>query len=99
MNFRSTSTATLLSLLLAACGSGAGGGTIVIGVTGPFSQPRGVSMKAGAELARDEINKAGGIDGKQIELVFADDSASNDAAVRIANEFRSNKRMVAVIGH
>src|SRR6478609_3505514 len=99
MNFRSTSTATLLSLLLAACGSGAGGDTIVIGVTGPFSQPRGVSMKAGAELARDEINKAGGIDGKQLELIFEDDSANNDAAVRIAGEFKGNARVVAVIGH
>src|SRR6478609_4080534 len=99
MNFRSTSTATLLSLLLAACGSGAGGDTIVIGVTGPFSQPRGVSMKAGAELARDEINKAGGIDGKQLELIFRDDSTNNDAAVRIASEFRDDARMVAVIGH
>jgi len=89
----------LVPFALAACGHGAGGDTIVIGVTGPFSQPRGVSMKAGAELARDEINKAGGIGGKQVELVFADDSASNDAAVRIAGEFRDNARMVAVIGH
>lgn len=89
---------SLITLLLAGCGSG-GGDTVVIGVAGPFSQPRGVSMKAGAELARDEINKAGGIDGRQIELVFLDDSANNDAAVRIANEFRADRRVVAVIGH
>src|SRR5690348_4908133 len=88
-----------LSLSLAACGGVGSGDTIVIGVTGPFSQPRGVSMKAGAELAAAEINKAGGIDGKQVELLFADDSASNDAAVRIATEFRADKRIVAVIGH
>ena len=91
--------ALLFPLALAACGHGAKGDTIVIGVTGPFSQPRGVSMKAGAELARDEINKAGGIDGKQVELIFADDSANNDAAVRIAGEFRDDQRVVAVIGH
>src|SRR6478735_6284271 len=77
----------LIPFALAACGHGAKGDTIVIGVTGPFSQPRGVSMKAGAELARDEINKAGGIDGKQVELIFEDDSANNDAAVRIAGQF------------
>ena len=41
----------LIPFALAACGHGAKGDTIVIGVTGPFSQPRGVSMKAGAELA------------------------------------------------
>jgi branched-chain amino acid transport system substrate-binding protein len=89
----------LLSLLLlSACGGG-GGDTIVIGVAGPFSQPRGVSMKAGAELAAREINAAGGVDGRQIELVFADDSANADAAVRIATAFRADKRIVAVIGH
>lgn len=86
------------TLLLAACGHG-GGDTIVIGVTGPFSVPRGVSMKAGAELARDEINRAGGVNGRQIELVFEDDSANTDAAVRIANRFRDDKRVVAVVGH
>jgi len=89
----------LIPFALAACGHGAKGDTIVIGVTGPFYQPRGVSMKAGAELARDEINKAGGIDGKQVELIFADDSASNDAAVRIAGQFKADQRVVAVIGH
>lgn len=99
MAVRRTWTMLALSLTLAACGGAGSGDTIVIGVTGPFSQPRGVSMKAGAELAAAEINKAGGIDGKQIELVFADDSASNDAAVRIATEFRADKRIVAVIGH
>jgi branched-chain amino acid transport system substrate-binding protein len=100
MAVRSRVLATLALLLpLAACGGAGSSDAIVIGVTGPFSQPRGVSMKAGAELARDEINKAGGIDGRPIELVFADDSASVDAAVRIANEFRANKKMVAVIGH
>ncbi len=85
-------------LLLAGCGGGSGD-TVVIGVTGPFSQPRGVSMKAGAELARDEINRAGGIGGRPIELRFEDDSANADAAVRIATKFRADLRMVAVIGH
>ena len=89
----------VISLLLAACGGAGSGDAIVIGVTGPFSQPRGVSMKAGAELAAAEINKAGGVEGRPIELVFADDSASNDAAVRIATEFRADRRMVAVVGH
>ncbi|HEX7918586.1 MAG TPA: branched-chain amino acid ABC transporter substrate-binding protein [Gemmatimonadales bacterium] len=99
MAVRQTTTVLALSLSLAACGGAGSGDPIVIGVTGPFSQPRGVSMKAGAELAAAEINKAGGINGKQVELVFADDSANNDAAVRIATEFRADKRVVAVIGH
>lgn len=88
---------TALLLTLTACGGG--GDALVIGVTGPFSQPRGTSMKLGAQLAVDEINKAGGVEGRKIELVFRDDSASTDAAVRIATQFRADKRIVAVIGH
>lgn len=51
-------------------------GTIKIGVLGPMSQPQGEYHWYGAEMARDEINKAGGIDvgGKKmrVELVRGD---------------------------
>ena len=51
-------------------------GTIKIGVLGPMSQPQGQYHWFGAEMARDDINKAGGVNvgGKrmQIELVRAD---------------------------
>src|SRR5687767_5916213 len=51
-------------------------GTIKIGVLGPMSQPQGQYHWFGAEMARDDINKAGGINvgGKrmQIELVRGD---------------------------
>ena len=51
-------------------------GTIKIGVLGPMTQPQGEYHWYGAEMARDDINKAGGINvgGKkmQIELVRAD---------------------------
>ena len=51
-------------------------GTIKIGVLGPMSQPQGEYHWYGAEMARDEINKAGGINvgGKKmrVELVRGD---------------------------
>jgi branched-chain amino acid transport system substrate-binding protein len=51
-------------------------GTIKIGVLGPMSQVQGQHHWAGAEMARDDINKAGGVDvgGKRmmIELVRTD---------------------------
>jgi branched-chain amino acid transport system substrate-binding protein len=51
-------------------------GTIKIGVLGPMSQPQGQYHWMGAEMARDTINKAGGVSvgGKkmQIELVRGD---------------------------
>jgi branched-chain amino acid transport system substrate-binding protein len=87
--------ATLWGVL--ACSGGRS--PIVIGVTGPFSQPRGVSMKLAAEMARDEINAAGGAGGRPIELRFIDDSASPDAAVRAAQAFVQDRSVVAVVGH
>jgi branched-chain amino acid transport system substrate-binding protein len=90
--------ATLLAFLLYSCSPGTDD-AIVVGVTGPFRQPRGVSMRAAAELAQEEINRAGGIRGRQLELRFQDDDADPDAAVRIAEAFRADPRVVAVVGH
>lgn len=84
-------------LLLAACS--AEREPIVVGVVGPFSQARGESMRLSAELARNEINAAGGIHGRPIELVIRDDSASSDVAIRLAQELYDDDRVVAVIGH
>lgn len=84
-------------LLLAACS--AEKEPLVIGVVGPFSQPRGESMRLAAELAKREINAAGGIDGRMIELVIRDDSARGDVAIRVADLLYDDPRVVAVIGH
>ena len=85
------------TLVVAACSSE--GRPILIGVSGPFSQPRGVSMRHAAQLAAEEINAAGGIGGRRLQLVFADDSGSEDRAVRIAKAFSDSAAMVAVVGH
>ena len=89
-----------LAVLLAGAGTGcAGDEPVVIGVTGPFSEPRGVSMRLAAELARDEVNAAGGIGGRRLALAFADDRASADVAVRVAQNFTDDPAIVAVVGH
>ena len=72
---------------------------IVLGLAGPFSQPRGVSMQRAAELAVTEINARGGVDGRPLELRIRDDSASEGAALRIAQDFLADPQIVAVIGH
>jgi branched-chain amino acid transport system substrate-binding protein len=72
---------------------------IVIGLAGPFGQPRGESMRLAAELARDEINAAGGIGGRLIELMVRDDSGSGDVAIRVAQDLYDTPEVVAVIGH
>ena len=72
---------------------------IRIGVAGPFSQPRGASMKQAARLAEREINERGGAGGRTIDLVFADDSARDSVAIRVAQAFQSDRSVAAVVGH
>ena len=75
---------------------------IKIGVDGPFtggSSSMGVSMRDGVRLATTEINKAGGVLGRQIELVERDDEGKNERGVQIAQEFINKEKVVAVVGY
>lgn len=83
--------------LAAACGGSAE--PILIGLAGPFSQPRGRSMQLAAELAVNEINAQGGVRGRRLELAIRDDSAATNHAVRVAEELYRTPGVVAVIGH
>jgi branched-chain amino acid transport system substrate-binding protein len=66
----------IVGLAVFACALGAQAQTIKIAILGPMAFVQGENHWAGAEMARDEINKAGGISvgGKrmQIELIRAD---------------------------
>ena len=75
---------------------------IKIGLSGPFtggSASMGVSMRDGARLAVSEINKAGGVMGRQILLVERDDEARNELGVQIAQELISKEAVVATLGY
>src|SRR5512143_2059019 len=79
--------------------------TVKIALTGPFtggSAPMGVSMRDGAKLAIDEINRAGGIQvGAQkmkIEVIERDDEAKNERGALIAQELASMGDLAGVIG-
>ena len=81
--------AVAMVFALAACGSTSNGDetaseTIQLGGIGPLTggyANYGLSVKAGAELAVKEINAAGGIAGKQIELNFQDSQGDPESAV------------------
>lgn len=90
--------ALIASLWLAAC-SRDGGRPIVVGLSGPFSQPRGVSMRRAAELAVKEINARGGVRGRPVALQIVDDSGRADVAIRVAQAFVDDPAVVAVVGH
>lgn len=75
---------------------------IKIGVDGPFtggSSSMGVSMRDGIRLATKEINAAGGVLGRKIQLVERDDEAKNERGVQIAQELINREKVVAVVGY
>ena len=84
------------SLLLSACTFSPS--PIRIGLAGSLSDPVGVPMKRAAELAVQEINAAGGIGGRPLELVQRDDYADPDSAVFVATDLYE-AGVSAVIGH
>ena len=65
------------------------GGPLRIGLITPLSGPQefiGTYVKNGAEVAVDQINKAGGIMGRQVALEIRDDKANPAAALAAARE-------------
>lgn len=90
--------AGLLALSLSGCGRSSEE-PVVFGVAGPVETAYGASMRQGAELARQEINAAGGIDGRPLELLVRDDRADPQAAIAIADEFVKDESVIAVVGH
>src|SRR5438874_11951843 len=89
----------LTAALLVACSGENSRRAIVLGIAGPFSQPRGVSMQRAAQLAVKEINAHGGVRGHSIALRAMDDSGRPDVAIRIAQSFADDPSVVAVIGN
>ena len=88
--------ACVMALSLVACGSKSDSGdasnnggdsgveTIKLGGVGPLTggyANYGLSVQHGAQLAVDEINAAGGVSGKQLELSFQDSQGDSESAV------------------
>lgn len=54
--------------------------------------------KKGMELALEEINAAGGVNGKKLELIIRDDNANPGEAVRAAEELFSREKVDVLTG-
>ncbi|MDX5362439.1 MAG: branched-chain amino acid ABC transporter substrate-binding protein [Alphaproteobacteria bacterium] len=86
-----------LSLLM----TGAAWAEIVIATAGPMTGQYasfGEQMRAGAEQAVADINKAGGVNGEMLKLVVGDDACDPKQAVAVANQF-AGEGVVFVAGH
>jgi branched-chain amino acid transport system substrate-binding protein len=85
--------------LLALCACAAANEPYVVGAVGPWKQGYGLQNLQGVQLAEEEINKAGGIDGHAFKVISRDDAGDGPQAAKIALEFVRNQKISAVIGH
>lgn len=70
-------------------GSDASGAAFKFGGSGPLTGENatyGVAVMNGAQIAVDEINAAGGINGAQIEFQFQDDVSDSETAINAYNK-------------
>lgn len=98
-----TASMVLALLMLAACISGCGAkneGKFIFGGIGPITggaATYGQSVRDGAQIAIDEINAAGGINGKEVVFLFEDDEHKGDKA-KTAYDTLMDKGMQVLIG-
>ena len=91
--------AVIMLVSMAGCGEDLTG-KIVIGGIGPLTgtaSTYGQSVRNGAQIAIDEINAAGGVNGVQLALVFEDDEADGTKA-KSAYETLMDKGMDILVG-
>jgi len=92
----------LLAVVFAAtaCGGASDSGPIKIGFISPttgFAAADGTSALQSAQLAVKMINADGGVLGRQLELVYYDDSAKPDQASSLARKLIEQDKVVAGI--
>lgn len=72
-------------------------GPIKIGFMGNMSAPSSLSAKGAATMAVDEINKAGGIQGRQIQLIVEDTKGEIPKCVESYKKLVMSDKVLAVI--
>ncbi|HSM57976.1 MAG TPA: ABC transporter substrate-binding protein [Candidatus Sulfomarinibacteraceae bacterium] len=76
--------------------------TILIGGFGPLSAPGsyqgGTEMRQAAELAVDEVNDAGGVLGKDVELIFGDTEGLPERGTAVTERLITQNNVVGLVG-
>lgn len=94
---------TLLGSILLGCtlvvGCRKSSAPLTIGAAGPWTEAYGAMAKRGLDLAVDEINAKGGINGRHLNVVARDDSGDGRVAAGIARDFVDDANILAVAGH
>jgi branched-chain amino acid transport system substrate-binding protein len=95
--------ALLLSVLVVlglCCGGAFAADTIKIGLLAPltgFAAADGFSVLESVKLAVEKVNSAGGVLGKQVELVYYDDAADAKQSVPLAHKLIGQDGIVAFV--
>jgi branched-chain amino acid transport system substrate-binding protein len=91
----------VLASLITACNNGGGGDKVRIGVfmsTTGTTANFGISSVNGIKMAADEVNSAGGINGKQVDLLVQDDRSDASEAATIVTKFVTQDQVHAILG-
>ncbi|MGB3955273.1 MAG: ABC transporter substrate-binding protein [Brooklawnia sp.] len=104
--FAAIAAAALSLSLFAACGGDSGTASsdaevVKVGVNYELSGPvatYGDANVKGIEMAFEEINAAGGVDGKQVEIVKYDNKSEPAEATTLATKLMTQDDVVAIIG-
>ncbi len=102
-----------VSVLLVACGPAATSAApvateavsaepLVIGVAAPMTGSNadyGIQVTRGIQLAMDEINAKGGVNGQTLTMKVCDDQCDPQQAAACAQKFASDPTIFAVLGH
>jgi branched-chain amino acid transport system substrate-binding protein len=81
--------------------NGSDSGPIVVGYYGDLSgrtSSFGQSTKNGVQMAADEINKAGGINGRQVQIVVEDDQGEPNKAATVVTKLINQDKVQALLG-
>ena len=112
MKFKKWSSVLVAGVLLAAMTAGCGGGgdkkpaekksaEALIGanyeLTGNVAS-YGTAALAGGQMAVDEINKAGGINGKMLKIVQADNKSEPSESGNAATKLISQNKLIGIVG-
>lgn len=91
----------MAAMCFAGCNGGSDDNVLVIGGTGPLTGPHanyGISVQRGAQIAVDEINEAGGVNGIKLQLEMLDDAAAADQAATNFNTLMDKGMKVSIGG-
>ena len=91
----------LAAVILTGCGGGDGDTTTPVAIVGPITGQYasfGAQMKNGGDMAVADINAAGGVLGKKLDLSTGDDACDPKQAVAVANQM-TGAGVKLVAGH